>query len=167
MTEPTFAPGEVLRALAEGGVEFVLVGGLAGVAHGSSYPTEDVDVCHSRERANLDRLATVLARLGARLRGAPADVPFLLDGATLAAGANFTFQTTIGSIDILGDPLGSAGYADLASRASVIEVAGQRVFVVALTDLIAMKEAAGRPKDLLMAGEYRAILEEQMPNDAS
>jgi len=84
-------------------------------------------------------------------------VPFQLDARTLAAGANFTFSTSLGSIDILGDPAGAPPYHRLKADAMTIDVRGQPVRVASLDHLIAMKEAAGRPKDKLMATEYRKL----------
>jgi hypothetical protein len=150
----------ILSALAEGGVDFVVVGGVAGGAHGSSYPTYDLDVAYGRDDANLDRLATVLTSLGARLRGAPADVPFILDARTLRAGANFTFATELGSFDILGDAAGAPPYERLRADAKVKRVRGLEIRFASLDHLIAMKEAAGRPKDRLMATEYRLLADE-------
>lgn len=141
-------------------MEFVLIGGLAGVAHGSSRQTYDVDLCHSQEQGNLDRLAATLRSIGAHLRGAPRDVPFLLDGKTLQAGGGFTFETPLGPIAILAEPAGAAGYDELLAGAVTIAVAGERVAVASLEHLIAMKEAAGRPRDLVDAQEYRVIAEE-------
>jgi hypothetical protein len=150
----------ILSALAEGGVDFVVVGGVAGGVHGSSYPTYDLDVAYGRDDANLDRLATVLTSLGARLRGAPADVPFILDARTLRAGANFTFATELGSFDILGDAAGAPPYERLRADARVKRVRGLEIRFASLDHLIAMKEAAGRPKDRLMATEYRLLADE-------
>jgi hypothetical protein len=150
----------ILSALAEGGVDFVVVGGVAGGAHGSSYPTYDLDVAYGRDDANLDRLAAVLRSLGARLRGAPADVPFVLDTRTLRAGANFTFETELGSFDILGDAAGAPPYERLRGEAKVKRVRGLEIRFASLDHLIAMKEAAGRPKDRLMATEYRLLADE-------
>jgi hypothetical protein len=93
----------LLEALERHGVDFVVVGGVAGLAQGSSYPTFDLDVAYSREAANLRRLADALADIDVSLRGAPADMPFQPDAQTLASGANFTFDTDFGSFDILGD----------------------------------------------------------------
>ena len=157
---PEFDPVPILSALAEGGVDFVVVGGVAGGAHGSSYPTYDLDVAYGRDDANLDRLATVLTSLGARLRGAPADVPFILDARTLRAGANFTFATELGSFDILGDAAGAPPYERLRADAKVKRVRGLEIRFASLDHLIAMKEAAGRPKDRLMATEYRLLADE-------
>jgi len=99
-----------------------------------------------------------LIEMRASLRGAPADVSFLLDATTLANGANFTFTTTFGSLDILTDPDGAPRYDHLKRDAGAKQsVEGIKVFVSSLDHLIAMKEAAGRPKDILMASEYRTI----------
>ena len=73
----------------------MVIGGVAGGAHGSSLATFDVDLAYGRDTENLEKVAAVLKGLDARLRGAPPDVPFLLDAKTLAAGANFTFTTSV------------------------------------------------------------------------
>lgn len=154
--EEAFDPAPVVEQFARAGVDFVLIGRVAGGAHGSSYGTFDVDFAYARDRENLERIAEVLGSLGAVLR-APADVPFKLDARSLAAGANFTFSTSLGSIDILSDLAGAPPYHRLKADAMTIEVRGQPVRVASLDQLIAMKEAAGRPKDKLMATEYRKL----------
>jgi hypothetical protein len=156
-----YDPAPLIEAFADAGVDFVLIGGLAGIAQGSAYPTYDLDVMYSRERANLERLATVLRRLGATLRGAPKDLPFLLDADTLEKGGNFTFETTHGALDVLAYPAGAPSYEDVRKAADEIDFAGRRVFVASLDHLIAMKDAADRPKDRLMATEYRTLADER------
>src|ERR1044071_6375310 len=131
-------PQPLLQALHRHGVDFVIVGGIAGVAHGSSYPTYDLDVAYSRDSSNLVRLVDALQEIGVTLRGAPADLPFQLDAATLANGANFTFDTEFGSFDILGDAAGIKGYDELRRDAMVEEVFGIEVKVASLDHLIAM-----------------------------
>jgi hypothetical protein len=156
-----FRPRRILRELLEHEVDFVLVGGLAGIARGSAYPSYDVDIAYGRERENLVRLAAALSDLDARLRGAPSDVPFLLDAETLARGAHFTFDTPYGSIDILHDPDGAPSYGELRRAAGEPEeVEGFRLRVASIDHLIGMKEAAGRTKDKLMASELRVISDE-------
>jgi|SRR3954451_6056382 len=144
----------LLGALDQHGVDFVVVGGVAGLAHGSAYPTYDVDVAYARDPANLRRLADALAEIGVRLRGAPDDLPFQLDAKTLANGANFAFDTEFGSFGILGDVAGIKSYDLLRSRSKFERIAGMDVRIAALNDLIAMKRAANRPKDRLMVMEY-------------
>jgi predicted nucleotidyltransferase len=160
-----FDPKPVLELLVRHGVDFVLIGGLAGIVHGSAYNTQDLDVAYARERGNLERLAAALHELGATLRGAPPGLP---DAETLAAGLNFTFATEFGSVDILGEPQGAPRYDELRAAGTDELVSGVRVRVASLDHLIAMKEAAGRPKDKLMASEYRVIADElRAPKDGA
>ncbi len=144
----------LLEALDRQGVDFVLVGGLAGLVHGSAYPTYDCDIAYSREPSNLKRLAAALEEIGVTLRGAPSDLPFRPDAQTLAKGANFTFETKFGSFDILGEVAGIKSYESLRSKSKVERVEGLEVRIAALEDLIAMKRAANRVKDRLMVLEY-------------
>jgi hypothetical protein len=150
----------LLGALVRNGVDFVLVGGLAGIAHGSSYPTYDLDVAYARDRANLERLAAALAEIRVTLRGAPADLPFQLKAQTLSDGVNFTFDTEFGSLDVLGDVAGIKSYEDLRAAAETEEIAGEVVRVASLDHLIAMKRAANRRKDQLMVLEYVELADE-------
>ena len=93
----------LLRALAEKGVRFILVGGAAAVAHGSARLTSDVDIVYDRAPENLARVIEALSGLQPRLRGAPSNLPFLWDERTLARGMNFSLTTRLGDIDLLGE----------------------------------------------------------------
>src|SRR5262245_63736792 len=93
----------LLAALGKAGVEFVIVGGVAARAHGSSRLTDDLDIVYARSPANLARLVEALAPLKPYLRGAPPGLPFEWSVATLRAGLNFTLTTTSGAIDLLGE----------------------------------------------------------------
>jgi predicted nucleotidyltransferase len=160
---PPKAPelGELIGPLVHSGVEFVLIGGMAGIAHGSTYPSYDLDVVYSRSKANITRLVAALETIGVRLRGAPADLPFLLDARTIENGANFTFETRFGDFDILADVAGIKSFEELSSGAQEQEIAGYPVRVASLDHLISMKRAANRDKDKLMVNEYIVIADEQ------
>jgi hypothetical protein len=75
----------LLTALCKANVEFVVIGGMAAVAQGSAYVTADLDICYQREANNYQRLSQALQSFKPRLRGAPDDLPFLLDAPTLKA----------------------------------------------------------------------------------
>lgn len=161
LPESSLKAERLLQTLREHGVDFVVIGGMAGLAHGSAYPTFDLDVAYARDRGNLDRMAVALKSLDVTLRGAPADLPFKIDAQTLANGANFTFDSPHGSFDILGDVAGIATYDDLRRNAQVAVVEGIEVRIASIDHLIAMKRAANRPKDKLMVEEYIVLADEQ------
>lgn len=161
MSAPPFDPIAGLRTLVDQGVRFVLIGGYAAALRGSPMMTGDVDICPARDRANLERLAGSLRSLHARLRGAPRDTPFVLEGRTLEAGDHFTFATDAGPIDSIGTPAGTDGFADLDGSASDEDIDGLVVRVASLDDLIRMKRAADRPQDRI-AVEWLSALRDEL-----
>jgi len=138
----------LLEALDAAQVEFVIVGGVALIAHGFTRLTEDLDICYERSPENLERLARALAPLHPTLRGAPPGLPFTLDARTLRAGLNFTLESEAGDIDLLGELTGVGMYRQVAAGALLLEIYGRRVQVMALEKLEVAKRAAGRSKDL-------------------
>jgi len=151
----------LLGALVRGGVEFILVGGVAARAHGSARLTQDVDVVYSRAAPNLGRLAEALGPLRPYLRGAPPGLPFRLDVATLERGLNFTLTTTLGDIDLLGEIVGGGGYDDLLPHCVRLRLFGMDCLCLGLERLILVKRAAGRPRDLEAVAELEALLGER------
>jgi hypothetical protein len=103
----------LVRLLTTARVEFILVGGAAATAHGSSRLTVDLDIVYGRSKQNLDRLASCLAPYHPYLRGAPEGLPFRLDTDTLQRGLNFTLITDAGALDLLGEIIGGGRYEDL------------------------------------------------------
>jgi hypothetical protein len=154
---PEIAQG--LKLLADFEVDCVVVGGVAAWARGSSQATFDVDVCYARDQKNLEKLIVALRSVKAKLRGAPDNIPFILDEETLLRGLNFIFETDIGDLDLLGEVSGVGNYADCLDDAEEIEMFGHSFQVLSLEKLIASKRAAGRPKDLLVLRELEAVRE--------
>lgn len=149
-SSPPYDPLRILAALNSAGADYVVIGGFAARLWGSATVTQDTDICYARDHANLTRLAGVLSGLNARLRGVGDEVPFLMDARTLARGDHFTFETDAGDLDCLGTPKGSAGFEALARNAAVKDLGdGLVVKVAALEDIVLMKKAVGRPKDLI------------------
>ena len=153
-----------LKLFADFKVDCVVIGGVAGGARGSSQVTFDVDVCYSRDSDNLVRLADALRSVNATLRGAPKDLAFLLDEETLRCGLNFTFDTDIASIDILGEVKGVGNYEECLKDSNELELFDIPCRVISLEKLIAAKRSAGRPKDLVALVELEAILEHRRKN---
>jgi len=158
---PDFDPRELLERLTARGVDFVLIGGFAAVAHGSPRLTQDLDLTYASERGNLEALGQALTELGARLRGAEEDLPFVPDATLLRHTELLTLETSAGALDLLATPPGAPSYATLRRRAERLDLGGFVVLVASIEDLVAMKETTGRAKDLGDIEELTAIRRRQ------
>ena len=135
---------------------------------GSPRVTYDVDVCYRNDAVNSPRMASALRELGVTLRGAPADLPFLIDGRTLTMGNNFIFDVGPLGFDILGyvEPLG--GFNAVAENATPYDLDGLTIRVIGLDDLIRIKRHVNRSKDresLLQPLAIKRIRDETGGND--
>lgn len=161
MSEHPLLQGDrILRELLDAGVQFVLIGGLAAQVHGSPSLTGDVDVCFALERENLERLATAIKSLGSIRRELPPGVHAPLDARALRAGDVFTLTTRYGDLDLLAHPDPGLDFETLVGRSIRAEILGVEVKVASLDDLMAMKRAAGRPKDRIELEILGALREE-------
>jgi hypothetical protein len=152
--------GAMLEVLLRHEVRFVMIGGLAGVVHGSPFPTEDLDITPEQSTENLARLSAALDELNARVRtqGVEGGLPFSHDAESLAAVGVWNLVTPHGDLDLSFVPNGTKGYADLVEGAADVEVFGLVVPVASLADIIRSKQAANRDKDLRVLPTLREIL---------
>ncbi len=163
-----FSPRDILRALEDAGVAYVVIGGLAAILHGSPVYTGDADVCPEASDENLEKLARALSQLRARIRigkDEPVALPF--DGRLLASARVWNLVTDHGILDLSFEPAGTAGYPDLIRHAVALEVADElTVMVASLDDVIRSKEAANRAKDHLTLPTLRKLreLRQQRPD---
>src|SRR4051812_914806 len=123
---------EIARRLSEAGVEFVIVGGVAIRSHGGNYVTEDLDICYARTRENLKKIADVLALLSPRPRNFPSDLPYVFDWTTLQQGTNFTFETSMGDVDLLGEVKGVGIYEDVLKESIRIDLDSTHTHVLSI-----------------------------------
>ena len=151
----------MLQALDEYHVEYIVVGGAAATAHGAARLTLDLDIVYRRTRENITRLVASLAPHQPYLRGAPPGLPFHWDAETVQRGLNFTLATAVGPLDVLGEITGGGGYDALVSRSQTLSLFGVACRCLSLEQLIIVKRAAGRPKDLEALAELEAIAEER------
>ena len=160
---PPLDAERIVEVLDRHGVAYVLVGGVAARLHGATRLTEDLDLCPAWHPDNLDRLATALRELGARLRDAPEDVIFPpITARTLRELRIGTWTTSAGDLDVLHDipgrdPRHPNGYEQLAPRADRREFLGVTILVADLKDIIVSKEVADREKDREALPELRAL----------
>ncbi|HEX8236376.1 MAG TPA: hypothetical protein VF600_10495 [Abditibacteriaceae bacterium] len=151
----------LLQALLDAEIEFIVIGGLAAMAHGSPRFTQDVDVVYRRTPENIQRLALALSAHDPYLRGAPPGLPFRWDAATIQHGLNFTLTTSLGDIDLLGEVAGGGSFEALRDHAVRIPLFDLPCLYLDLPHLIVTKRAAGRPKDFEAIAELQALLEER------
>jgi hypothetical protein len=144
---PDFRPTALIGALVQGGVDFVVIGGVAVVIQASPRFTRDLDISYATDLANLERLGSLLVALDARLRGVEDDLPFTPHARTLRHAQMLTLTTRDGDLDLLVNPPGSPGYPALRRHADIVDLDGASVRIASLEDLIEMKRAVGRPQD--------------------
>jgi predicted nucleotidyltransferase len=151
----------LVRALSTAGVEFIVVGGAAATAHGSARLTFDLDIVYRRTSENIARVVASLAPHRPYLRGAPPGLPFHWESVTIERGLNFTLTTDVGPIDLLGEITGGGGYDDLLQHTIRLEIFGTQCLCLTLEQLIVVKRAAGRVRDLEAIAELEAIRDER------
>jgi hypothetical protein len=144
-----FRPERLAAVLNEHDVDYVVVGGIAAIRHGSRRATLDLDIVPEPTTANYVRLAAALEAIDAHLRGVDAHLLDInpRDPKTLAGGADLGLATDLGILDILQSLIGVT-YDQLRARSEPARLGDQEIRVVGVDDLIAMKLRAGRPIDL-------------------
>ena len=143
--------GGLIEVLARHGVDYVVIGGVATQVHGHRRTTMDLDLTPDPDPENLARLGAALAELDAH----PVDAAF--EGAEIApadperlalAAIVPPLMTRHGQVHVLKDPKGGRAFDELREAALVVDLNGVDVAIVSLDDLIRMKRAAGRPRDI-------------------
>jgi len=150
---------EMVAGLAEAGIRYIVVGGVAGVAHGSRRVTDDLDILCDDSPANLERLAGLLASWHAYPRGIEPGLPFIMDAQTLRGVTLLTLVTDRGLLDLLREIKGVGSYTRALRGSERVALDGGAILVLSLRQLIAAKRAAGRPKDREALVELEALLE--------
>lgn len=147
---PPADPGTILGALASHEVDFLVIGGLAVIAHGHVRTTRDVDVIPNPSAANMHRLAAALRDLGASaVDSTGRHLSLDLSHPERLALGNYFLDTRAGGLDLLnGARPDLKRYRRLAGRSMELTVGGSTLRVIGLDDLLAMKREAGRDKDL-------------------
>jgi len=150
----------LLEVLHRHRVDYVLIGGMAAVYHGSPFPTEDADITPATGKANLGRLSAALTELGAKIRtdAVPEGLPFSHDVESLATARVWNLMTDAGDLDLSFEPNGTEGYPDLVRDAESTTLYDVRVRIASLADVIRSKQAANRPKDQRVLPTLREIL---------
>jgi predicted nucleotidyltransferase len=147
----------LIRALVARDVQFVVIGGVALILHGSSYITTDIDLAFERTRENAQRLAAALGPFQPRPRGFPADLPYVFDAQAIVSGQIMTLQTSIGSVDLLGEVPGIGTFEQVVSQSETVVEDGMTFRILSIDALIVSKRTANRAKDVPGLLELEAL----------
>src|ERR1043166_51492 len=151
----------LLARLHQEGVEFVLIGGVCGVMHGSGLLTVDLDVCCRFSPVNLRRLESALRDLHPWHRLTPNKLPFVLTDELCSSLKHLYLQTALGKLDCLSEVTGVGDYEAALKRSVVFEMSFGPIRMFNLETLIISKEAAGREKDKYALPVLRALAEKK------
>lgn len=153
---------EILDALLEHQVEYIIIGGVALMLHGSTRMTADIDILYSRSRENIHRLVEAIKPFGPKLRLArdAKPVDFHFDEQTIWNGANFTLWTPDFDIDLLASTEDLPSYDAVLPESELIETNRGRTFrILSLDALLRIKRRLNRVKDQLALPEIEALIE--------
>ncbi len=161
MSHPKQADIEaLLTALLEGGVEFIVVGGVAAVLHGAPTTTQDLDIVHGRAADNVKRLLAVLHQLDARHRDAAGRVLPPTE-AELGGTGQLNLSTRLGPLDPLCQLHDGRGYDDLLEHSELMTDDALTIRVLDLDTLIQVKASTGRARDRLIVPILLALRDEE------
>jgi hypothetical protein len=146
-----------IRGLIDADLAFVVVGGVAARLQGSDYLTNDLDICYEASPENLERLAAIMRRWHAHLRGVEPGLPFFMDARQLRLTPTMTLAADVGDIDVLAEIAGVGDYAACLAASDNFDIRGVPFKALSLGALIKAKRSAGRPKDRLVLPTLEAL----------
>jgi predicted nucleotidyltransferase len=148
---------EIIRALVAAKVRFVVIGGVAATIQGSARFTNDIDICYDPAPDNIERLAVLLKKWNAYLRGVERGLPFILDAKAFRITPVMTLTTDKGDIDVLDLVPGVGDYEAVLEASEEVEIGKVTFRSLGLEGLIASKRAVRRPRDIEQLIELEAM----------
>src|SRR5688572_6820486 len=149
---------QTLARLNKSGVPYILIGGMAARAHGSSVNTEDIDICILASDEHFRRIVEAFADMHPYYRMQPGKSPLTPDHPWLRGLKNLYLRTDLGQLDVLGEIPGVGDYNVIRNKTIEIDFAGIQCPVLDIPTLIQAKTRAGRPKDHQAIRELQHIL---------
>lgn len=147
----------LIERLVNNGVDFVIVGGIAGIVHGCTYVTQDIDICCDFSPANLLALQGAISDLDPVHRMTLRRKKLELTEESCSQYNNLSLDTTQGQLDCLVFLNGLGGYSRVKQESEVFDVEGTKIRVLNLDALIRAKKAMNRPRDREAVSQLEAI----------
>jgi len=153
----------LLERLSNAGVDFVIIGGFAGVVHGCTYVTQDIDICCDFSPANLLALQGAISDLHPVHRMTPKRKKLELTEQASGQFKNLYLDTDIGQLDCLSFIDGLGDYSQVKRESELIEVEEMKVRVLSLNALIKSKKSMNRLRDKEAVLQLEAIKKLRKP----
>jgi hypothetical protein len=143
--------GQILEDLNRAEVAYVLVGGIALIRHGVVRATRDIDAVFEPTEENVERILGLVAKWDAtRPDGSP------LVSEEVRPDRTIHLATPHGDLDLLSEKIAGIPYERLRARADVKRVDGVSAPICSLADLVTLKRAAGRERDIADLADLQA-----------
>lgn len=153
---------DILQRLSASQVDFVIIGGFAAVAHGSTLVTQDIDICCEFSEINLNKLQKAIEDIHPVHRLTPKRIPLRITPGFCKGLKNLYLDTDLGTLDCLSSVLGIGNFKKVKKCSIKIKGMNSQMFrVLSLDALILAKEAMGRPKDKETVIQLQAILDQK------
>jgi hypothetical protein len=143
-------------------VEFIIVGGVCGILHGSPYITPNIDICYRPTPDNIRALTAALASLRPVAQFFPDGPECAFDPSTVQFARNLRLVMGAETLILLAEVPTIGEYEQVLRSSVELEFGGHTVKTLSLPALVALKERAGRPKDLLVLTALRPMLIAQL-----
>jgi hypothetical protein len=153
----------LIKRLAENEVQFVIVGGFAAVLHGSSVMTEDLDLCVSFEKNNIQRLLNALGDIHPVHRLIGETRPIVESSERLSTFRNLYLKTDLGYLDILSELPEVGSYEEISCAAVVIDLFDTKCRLLDVDTLMKAKAKMKRSKDKETIIQLKALKERRKP----
>ena len=147
----------LLKILAENKVDFVIIGGFAGIIHGCTITTQDIDICCDFSPENLMRMQEALIALNPVHRMTPNKLKLELTEEKCKSLKNLYLHTDLGQLDCIGYVAGVGGFEKVKQSSRTITVDDVEYLVLDVDALIESKKALNREKDRLTINQLEAM----------
>lgn len=137
----------LLVRLDQAEVKFVIIGGFAGVVHGCTLVTQDIDICCQFTEENLLRLQDAISDLNPVHRMTPKRIELDLNNNNCKDFKNLYLDTELGQLDCISSVKGIGNFEKVLQASQTLEVENCKFNVLRIDALIDTKKAMDRPRD--------------------
>ena len=138
----------LLECLNDANVKFVVVGGFAGVVHGCTIVTQDIDICCEFSPENLLDLQEAVKDLHPVHRMTPNRLELTITADNCQTLKNLYLETDLGQLDCLSEIDGVGDFQQVLQSSELVKVENRKFNILSIDALIKAKEKLGRPRDI-------------------